>query len=126
MLGATARRGMTSSGGGFITQDQLAAALAAATASTASSATASPSSASSMFSATGASPFSFDQQQQRPQAASQGAPDSDMAAKVAQMKEMGIVDEGLAMRALTVMGGDLQAAIDLIFSGWLGEDDTAN
>ena len=42
------------------------------------------------------------------------------------MKEMGIVDEGLARKALQVMGGDLQAAIDLIFSGWLGQDDSAN
>jgi hypothetical protein len=39
------------------------------------------------------------------------------------MKEMGIIDEGLARKALGVMGGDLQAAIDLILSGWLGEDE---
>ena len=39
------------------------------------------------------------------------------------MREMGIEDESLARKALTVMGGDLQAAIDLIFSGWLGQDD---
>ncbi len=42
------------------------------------------------------------------------------------MKEMGIQDEALARKALTVMGGDMQAAIDLIFSGWLGDDDSAN
>ena len=36
------------------------------------------------------------------------------------MREMGIKDESLARKALTEMGGDLQAAIDLIFSGWLG------
>ena len=28
--------------------------------------------------------------------------------KVARMREMGIVDEGLALRALQIMGGDLQ------------------
>ena len=58
------------------------------------------------------------------------------------MREMGIVDEGLALRALQIMGGDLQvpkflpliyylkyfdgllqAAVDLIFSGWEGEDE---
>ena len=65
------------------------------------------------------------------------------------MKEMGIVDEGLALRALQIMGGDLQvpkyvsiitlitlnilmeifmnismqAAVDLIFSGWEGGDE---
>ena len=62
------------------------------------------------------------------------------------MREMGIVDEGLALRALQIMGGDLQvpkcvsiitlnifmdsvlnismqAAVDLIFSGWEGGDE---
>ena len=38
------------------------------------------------------------------------------------MREMGIVDEGLALQALQIMGGDLQAAVDLIFSGWEGGD----
>ena len=42
---------------------------------------------------------------------------------ISSMREMGIQDESLARKALTVMGGDLQAAIDLIFSGWLGQDD---
>ncbi|TRY62738.1 hypothetical protein TCAL_00811 [Tigriopus californicus] len=45
---------------------------------------------------------------------------------VATMRELGIVDEGLAQKALKLMGGDLQAAIDLVFSGWLGEDDAAS
>lgn len=49
-----------------------------------------------------------------------------MQTNIAKMKEMGIQDEGLARKALTVMNGDLQAAIDLIFSGWLGEDESAN
>lgn len=44
------------------------------------------------------------------------------SAQLATMQDMGIVDEGLAVRALQVMGGDLQAAVDLIFSGWLGDD----
>ena len=38
----------------------------------------------------------------------------------------GITDSDLASRALQLMGGDLQAAIDLILSGWLGQDDTTN
>ncbi len=42
------------------------------------------------------------------------------------MREMGIADEGLARKALKVMGGDLQAAVDLILSGWLGEDESAD
>jgi len=48
----------------------------------------------------------------------------DLASKVERMKEMGIVDEGLALQALQIMGGDLQAAVDLIFSGWEGGDDS--
>ena len=52
----------------------------------------------------------------------QGSADSDLASKVERMREMGIVDEGLALQALQIMGGDLQAAVDLIFSGWEGGD----
>jgi len=48
---------------------------------------------------------------------------ADFTEQVARMKEMGIVDEGLALRALQIMGGDLQAAVDLIFSGWEGGDE---
>ena len=48
----------------------------------------------------------------------------DLAGKVERMKEMGIVDEGLALQALQIMGGDLQAAVDLIFSGWEGGEDS--
>ena len=59
-------------------------------------------------------------QQQQP--AGQGEQD-EMAAKVERMKEMGIIDEGLALQALQIMGGDLQAAVDLIFSGWEGGDE---
>ena len=52
----------------------------------------------------------------------QESADSDLASKVERMREMGIVDEGLALQALQIMGGDLQAAVDLIFSGWEGGD----
>ena len=50
-------------------------------------------------------------------------PQMDYSIQLATMKEMGIIDEGLATRALQVMGGDIQAAVDLIFSGWLGDED---
>jgi len=49
--------------------------------------------------------------------------DGDLSSKVERMKEMGIIDEGLAIQALQIMGGDLQAAVDLIFSGWEGGDE---
>ena len=38
------------------------------------------------------------------------------------MRELGITDQNLASRALEIMGGDVQAAIDLIYSGWNGEE----
>ena len=37
--------------------------------------------------------------------------DSDLTSKVDRMREMGIVDEALAIQALQIMGGDLQAAV---------------
>ena len=43
-------------------------------------------------------------------------------AQLSTMRDMGIVDEGLARRALEIMGGDVQAAVDLIFSGWNGSE----
>lgn len=51
------------------------------------------------------------------------APLPDWSSQLSTMRDMGIVDEGLATRALQVMGGDLQAAVDLIFSGWIGDDE---
>ena len=41
--------------------------------------------------------------------------------KVAQMKEMGCTDETVARNALNIMDGDVQAAVDLILSGWDGK-----
>ena len=41
-------------------------------------------------------------------------------------RELGITDTALAKRALQIMGGDVQAAIDLIYSGWNGEGDSVN
>jgi len=113
-----------------ITQDQLAAALAAATGGAPT-----PSSSSSAF-----NPFSFSAPAApAPAAASTGSAATDSTRQaataagnanwdqeVAKMKEMGIVDEGLARKALQLMGGDLQAAIELIFSGWDGMDDSTN
>ena len=36
--------------------------------------------------------------------------------QLAQMRDMGITDEAAARQALLVTGGDLQAALDLLFS----------
>ena len=88
--------------GGFITSDQLAAALAAAS-----------------------THFTSAAQPSRTQAPPPPSAASTMDSNLARMREMGIIDEGLARQALVVMDGDLQAAIDLIFSGWEGEDDSA-
>ena len=46
--------------------------------------------------------------------------------QLATMRELGITDMTMALRALQMMGGDVQAAIDLIYSGWNGEGDSAN
>jgi len=100
-----------------ITQDQLAAALAAATGS------GPPASSLNPFSFGGAA---ASQQPATAAAEAGGAPSKSWDEEVAKMKEMGIVDEGLARKALQIMGGDLQAAIELIFSGWDGMDDSTN
>lgn len=50
------------------------------------------------------------------------AVEPDYSEQVARMKEMGIIDEGLAIRALQLNGGDLQAAVNLILSGWEGDE----
>ena len=60
---------------------------------------------------------------QPPASGGQEGGEGDLGAKVERMKEMGIMDEGLAIQALQIMGGDLQAAVDLIFSGWEGGDE---
>lgn len=59
-------------------------------------------------------------------AATSTAPPANFDTQMATMRDFGIVDERLATRALQIMGGDVQAAIDLIYSGWSGEDDSAN
>ena len=53
-------------------------------------------------------------------------PAQQFASQLKMMKELGITDEARCIKALQVMGGDVQAAIDLIFSGWSGDDDSAN
>ena len=125
-----------------ITQDALSAALAAATSSINSpassssnqglgsnlffnSATASQTSASrpqglNFGGGMGENPLSSTGSEQTP---GQGTQDT----QIATIREYtGITDSDLASRALQLMGGDLQAAIDLILSGWLGQDDTTN
>jgi len=86
-----------------ITSDMFAAAIAQAMAATGTGGAAASSSGGS-----------------RQQSSSE---EDTMRKNLQHMREMGIQDESLARKALTVMGGDLQAAIDLIFSGWLGQDD---
>ena len=61
--------------------------------------------------------------------ASRGPPSNpaqQFASQLKMMKELGLQDEAVCIKALQVMGGDVQAAIDLIYSGWSGDDDSAN
>jgi len=53
-------------------------------------------------------------------------PAQQFASQLKTMKELGLQDEAVCIKALQVMGGDVQAAIDLIYSGWSGDDDSAN
>jgi hypothetical protein len=45
---------------------------------------------------------------QQPAGGSGQGGEQDLTQQVERMREMGIVDEGLAVRALQIMGGDLQ------------------
>lgn len=94
----SSQQASTSRGG--ITQDQLAAALALA--------------CGGNFSRGSTAPSSFEA----------NSPNYD--SQLATMREIGITDTQLARRALSIMSGDLQAAIDLIYSGWKGDDDSVN
>ena len=46
--------------------------------------------------------------------------------KLKEMREVGVFDEALARKALALMGGNVQAAVELIMSGWDGEGDSTN
>jgi len=133
MAGTSSGSGAGSSMQSPITQDQLAAALAAATGSSASSSAAmTPAAAVPSGSAAAANPFSFlGAAAAAAPAAAAGTSGGGGAApnwekELTKMREMGITDETLAKKALQLMGGDIQAAIELIFSGWDGMDDTTN
>ncbi len=106
--GASTSSASAPSAAGFgITQDQLAAALAFAVGGGASG---------------GGNPFTGVPQT----SAAPAPPPPNMEENISRMLELGITDRNLASRALTVMGGDVQAAVDLIFSGWKGDDEAAN
>ena len=54
-------------------------------------------------------------------------PNTNTDSQIATIREItGIDNNGLAARALQLMENDVQAAIDLILSGWLGQDDTTS
>jgi hypothetical protein len=116
-----------------ITQDQLARALAAASSSMTSPASSnshqgfggnlffSPPPQASTLGGQGSSFGTLSQQNSEQQS------NTNTDSQIATIREItGIGDNDLAAKALQLMGGDVQAAIDLILSGWLGEDDAAN
>uniref|UniRef100_A0A673HH96 Ubiquitin-like protein 7 n=1 Tax=Sinocyclocheilus rhinocerous TaxID=307959 RepID=A0A673HH96_9TELE len=55
--------------------------------------------------------------QQALQASSVSSPQGRWQTQMQQLRDMGIQDEEVALRALTATNGDLQAALELIFSG---------
>lgn len=46
---------------------------------------------------------------------------SQYAAQLSQMRDLGITDERLSILALRVSDGDVGTAVELILSGWTGE-----
>ena len=106
----------SSSRGPGITQDQLAAALAFAT-GVSSMATPPSTTAGTTTMPNFSTPVP--PQQDSPTSPS-FTPGNTEALNT--MRELGITDQNLASRALEIMGGDVQAAIDLIYSGWNGEE----
>ncbi|XP_026087206.1 ubiquitin-like protein 7b isoform X1 [Carassius auratus] len=107
-----------------ITQSELASALALASTPESSGVTATRSaqegSSSAASGASGArvssSLFSHALQQAL-QASGVSSPQGRWQTQMQQLRDMGIQDEEVALRALTATNGDLQAALELIFSG---------
>uniref|UniRef100_A0A672K5W7 Ubiquitin-like protein 7 n=1 Tax=Sinocyclocheilus grahami TaxID=75366 RepID=A0A672K5W7_SINGR len=95
-----------------ITQSELASALALASTPESSGVSSSGASGARVSS----SLFSHALQQAL-QASSVSSPQGRWQTQMQQLRDMGIQDEEVALRALTATNGDLQAALELIFSG---------
>uniref|UniRef100_A0A672K206 Ubiquitin-like protein 7 n=1 Tax=Sinocyclocheilus grahami TaxID=75366 RepID=A0A672K206_SINGR len=104
-----------------ITQSELASALALA--STPESSGVTPTRSAQEVSSSGASGARVSSSlfshalQQALQASSVSSPQGRWQTQMQQLRDMGIQDEEVALRALTATNGDLQAALELIFSG---------
>lgn len=48
--------------------------------------------------------------------------DEDFRTQLDHMHEMGLLDDALNVRALLICSGDVNAAINLVFSGAIGDD----
>lgn len=111
-----------------ITQSELATALALA--STPDSSAVTPTTASQGDSSSGAAPMPagtpvsndlFSQAlQQALQATTMSSLQGRWQSQMQQLRDMGIQDEELMLRALQATDGDIQAALELIFAGGLG------
>ncbi|XP_073475162.1 ubiquitin-like protein 7 [Aquarana catesbeiana] len=111
-----------------ITQSELATALALASTPESSSHTPTP---GTQGHSSGTSPMSSSVQSGTPitndlfsqalqhalQASSQTSQQSQWQPQLQQLRDMGIRDEELSLRALQATGGDIQAALELIFAG---------
>ncbi|XP_063305414.1 ubiquitin-like protein 7 [Pelobates fuscus] len=111
-----------------ITQSELATALALASTPESSSHTPTP---GTQGHSSGTSPMSSSVQSGTPitndlfsqalqhalQASSQTSLQTQWQAQLQQLRDMGIRDEDLSLRALQATGGDIQAALELIFAG---------
>ncbi|XP_069078309.1 ubiquitin-like protein 7 isoform X2 [Pleurodeles waltl] len=111
-----------------ITQSELATALALASTPESSSHTPTP---GTQGHSSGTSPMSTTVQSGTPitndlfsqalqhalQVSGQPAPQSHWQPQLQQLRDMGIQDDDLSLRALQATGGDIQAALELIFAG---------
>jgi len=113
-----------------ITQESLAAALAqfaSGSTSSPSTGTSNPGIPNIFFSPVGQQSTPGLTLGNPPQPSSEPLANISTDSQIATIREItGIDNTDLASRALQLMGNDVQAAIDLILSGWLGEDDTTN
>ncbi|XP_047505726.1 ubiquitin-like protein 7 [Pieris napi] len=74
------------------------------------------------YTRTGTSPTPMEQSTAASSSQSPVARDEDFSTQLNHMHEMGLLDDALNVRALLICSGDVNAAINLVFSGAIGDD----
>ncbi|CAG2059524.1 unnamed protein product, partial [Timema podura] len=105
-----------------ITAAQLAAALASATAMSMERAIANVSTSSGDTPLTGDSDTAFSTFSSEMETNQDSAPGGGWQTQLQQMRELGLTDDAVNTQALQATGGDVQSAIELVFSGAITPD----